>query len=36
MVFIALTSSAIIEDIKHLREKRPTLVAYHYFKDVTN
>jgi len=37
MRLIVLTSSAIIEDVKHLRGTRPSLVAYYYFdfKDVT-
>ena len=37
MRLIVLSSSAIIEDVKHLRETRSTLVAYYYFdfKDVT-
>ena len=37
MGFIALASSAIIEDVTHLRETRPTLVAYYFldFEDVT-
>ena len=37
MGLIALASSAIIENVKHLRETRPTLIAYYYFdfKDVT-
>jgi len=30
-VFIFLISSAIIEDIKNMREARPALIAYHYF-----
>jgi hypothetical protein len=29
--FIFLISSAIIEDIKNMRETRPALIAYHYF-----
>lgn len=37
MRLIVLTSSAIIEDVKHLRGTRSSLVAYYYFdfKDVT-
>jgi hypothetical protein len=36
-VFIISISSAIIEDIKNMREDRPALIAYHYFdfKDVS-
>jgi hypothetical protein len=30
-VFIFFISSAIIEDVKNLREARPALIAYHYF-----
>ena len=29
--FIFLISSAIIEDVKNMREARPALIAYHYF-----
>jgi hypothetical protein len=29
--FISLISSAIIEDIKNMRDVRPALIAYHYF-----